>query len=113
MPVGLWCHPQVLTGLGATGVEVIIVIVDRRCVEPHPLVPVIQVASRASLADADVYFTSDATDAEDDDVSVQHRWQRALVHAIVSTVERTSLPKLFGTGFTNMQISRGDYGISL
>eukprot|EP00041_Stephanoeca_diplocostata_P035069 m.1224730 g.1224730 ORF g.1224730 m.1224730 type:complete len:1106 (-) comp24627_c0_seq5:2169-5486(-) len=107
---------EVLTGLGATGVEIIVVLVDKRCVEPHPLVPVVQVATHGALADADVFFTRDAAagcDAVDSDAKTQQRWQRSLVHAIVDTAERTSLPKLFGTGFTNMQISRGDYGISL
>ncbi len=47
---------EVAVGLGASGVEVIVVGVTGHAIEAHPLVPVIQVAIGAPVVDVDLVF---------------------------------------------------------
>lgn len=103
-----------MTGLGATGVEVIIAYVDGNCVEPHPFIPVVQIATDPSLKDADVVFDLASQEAADLDPDAQTQvWCSQVLEAVVAAASRLRLPKLFGTGCSNLQIARGRKGISM
>lgn len=99
---------EVITGLGATGVEIIVLYVANTAIEPHPFIPVIQATTNPSSKDTDISL-ADATDG-----SISRTvWSKSILEAIVSTATRTSIPKLFNSGCSNIQISRGENGISL
>lgn len=95
---------ELLTGLGATGVEVMIAFVEGSCVEPHPLVPVIQVTHAGMMKDADFKFDMAASECDE---------AQRLAELVQAVCERATVPKLFNSACTNIQISRGRKGVSL
>ena len=108
---------ELLTGIGGTGIEVIIAYVGDRCVEAHPMLPVLQVGT----ARADGAATDDSIDlvlptsggGSEADQTV-HRDQ--LLKQIVLIANRSTgggAPKLFGSEFVNFQMTRGSTAVSL
>lgn len=102
-------HPvELLTGLAATGVDIIIALVSGNApLPPHPLVPVIQVAAASEgcaqmSLDLDVVLQGDA----DAGASV-------LAARVVSCANREQLPKLFNSGLADFQLARAAMAVSL
>jgi hypothetical protein len=101
-------HPvEIVTGLGASGVEIVVAYVGHVPVQGHPLVPVIQVAEAGDLppgaeADLDLVLTGTA----------QAR-AGAIVACIADVVAQRHTPRRFGQGNIDFQIARGLIGISL
>jgi altronate dehydratase len=98
---------EILTGLGATGVEVMICHTDRNPVQAHPLIPVLQVTTNAKTArmcgdDLDLILDLDPK-----------AWPDRLLDRIAETVSREYVPRLSGRDYTGFQITRGPFGISL
>jgi altronate dehydratase len=96
---------ELLTGLGATGVEVMVAFVEGSCVEPQPLVPIIQTTHTGAMKDVDFKFDFDKADEETE--------AQRLADYIMRVYERDTVPKLFNSACTHVQISRGMKGISL
>ena len=96
---------ETLTGLCATGVEVILAHVGVRPLQAHPLVPMLQVSSGVDVADVDHVLDPANPDqaASTDD----------LLDLVLQVASRRVTPKLFGQGYTDFQVTRGLTGISL
>lgn len=104
-------HVETLTGLGATGVEVMLAHVTNRFLQGHPLIPLLQIAATpnlsSSLACDDLDLLLDATDATPDAMSEK------ILDSVLQVASRELRPKLFGCGNTDFQMTRGFLGVSL
>jgi altronate dehydratase len=95
---------ETLTGLGATGVEIMLAHVSGPPMQAHPMIPLLQVASGAETdwsADMDLMLADDAS------------WTEAILPLVLSVASRTYVPKLYEQGNTDFQVSRGLLGISM
>jgi altronate dehydratase len=101
-------HPvEALTGLGASGVDVILAYVGAHPVQGHPLTPVLQIAAADDCPpdvalDLDVVLAGDAA-----------AWPDVLLARIGELAAHTYAPKGFRQGNIDFQITRGLLGISL
>ena len=98
---------ETLTGLGATGVEIILSHVDGRARQGHPLVPVLQVGCDRSphdpgVSDLDLVLSGD-----------RDTWTERLLGRIVEVLDGEYRPRSSELGNTDFQFSRGPLGISL
>ncbi len=96
---------ETLTGLGATGVELMLAYVTDHPRQVHPMVPLLQVTSASAGApsvDVDLALTAPAAS-----------WTDALLRLLLDTASRAYTPKLYAQGNTDFQVSRGLLGISL
>jgi altronate dehydratase len=97
---------EMLTGLGASGAEVFLALVDDHPMPAHPMIPLLQVTS-----DADAYQTYRADlDALLTDTPFQ---AEHLLDLLVDTLARRSLPRLSTSGNVGFQITRGLLGVSM
>jgi altronate dehydratase len=99
---------ETFTGLGATGVAVMLAHVTGNPVQAHPLIPLIQVTADERTGkrfgrDLDVVLSG--TDPEP--------MARALLDKLAEVASRQYVPKLFGAGNTDFQLTRGLLGLSL
>ncbi|MAE63159.1 MAG: altronate hydrolase [Phycisphaeraceae bacterium] len=95
---------ETLTGLGATGVEVMLGHVAERSLQAHPMVPLIQATTGSVLDDADEILDAGS--------SAQNRAER-LLQRVLNVASRDYRPKLSERGYSDFQVSRGLLGISL
>jgi len=98
---------ETVTGLGGTGVELILAGVDGAAVQGHPMIPMLQVGSVSSVASR-----------EDHDLDVvlghdQDQAATALLNCIAETLSHRYQPKLAAFGNVRFQLTRGDLGVSL
>jgi altronate dehydratase len=100
---------ETLTGLGATGVEVILVCVSKIPWQSHPLIPVLQVSTEASSDDLDVIVEKGAADSKTSATAVAS----CLLNSVIAVLTRGYTPKLFAQGNTDFQMTRGELGVSL
>ena len=104
MPTRQWS--EMLTGIGAAGVELILAHVSDHPMSGHPLLPVLQVTSNPAISPA--YETDlDAVLTEPDN------WTQQLLDLVVDTLARRYSPRLSASGDTQFQITRGLLGVSL
>jgi len=97
---------EMLTGIGAAGVELILAHVSDHPMSGHPLLPVLQVTANPDISPA--YETDlDAVLTESDD------WTQQLLDLVVDTLARRYSPRLSQSGDTQFQITRGLLGVSL
>lgn len=96
---------ETLTGLGATGVEVMIVCVTKAPWQSHPMVPVLQV-SQSPISD-DIDLIAGPRDPGPGQLS------RELLTLVIKVLTREYSPKLFAQGNTDFQMTRGLLGVSL
>ena len=104
-PSGHWV--ETLTGLGATGVEIVLAYVGNYPRQSHPLLPVLQVSAEKKLqtgygADIDLLLEGDSA-----------QWTDNILRLIVDTVSQNYRPKLYQQGNIGFQITRGLLGISM
>ena len=95
---------ETLTGLGATGVEIMLAHVSGPPLQAHPMIPLLQIASgpeTAWSADMDLLLDDDAP------------WAETILSLVLSVASRTYTPKLYAQGNTDFQVSRGLLGISM
>jgi altronate dehydratase len=105
-------HVETLTGLGATGVDVILAHVSNRMLQGHPMVPLVQVGARGECSgtaeEADLMdLTLDAEPSEPGD-----KLDRML-ERVLQVASRVYRPKAFASGNTDFQMTRGWLGVSL
>ena len=96
-----------LTGLGAAGVDVIVMIVEEKPAQGHPLVPTLQItlpgeSSSSPLDDFDLVLRGDPS-----------RWPDQFLELLLRTASCTYRPRLFTQGNIDFQITRGLLGVSL
>jgi altronate dehydratase len=99
---------EIATGLGATGVEVMLAHVAGHPLQAHRMIPLLQASSDPETLekhseDLDVL-------SEGDDAS---RWTERMLEAVAAVASREYMPKLFEAGNTDFQFTRGLLGVSM
>ncbi|MCH8881931.1 MAG: UxaA family hydrolase [SAR324 cluster bacterium] len=102
---------ETITGLGGTGVQVMLAHVTGPPLQAHPMIPLVQITADANTArkfhrDLDRVF-GEGADAEETAVS------EALLRLILDTASCTYAPKLWAEGNIDFQFTRGLLGLSL
>jgi len=98
---------ETATGLGATGVEVMLAHVSGRPLQAHRMIPLLQISSDPGTAEK--Y-------AEDLDVFLEgapSTWTEQTLETIAAVASREYTPRLFGAGNTDFQFTRGLLGVSM
>lgn len=90
---------EMLTGLGATGVEVLLTVPGERPAQGHPLVPMLQVGLGAGF---DVELASEP-----------EGWAEQLLQAVVEVAARRRVPRRFALGDVDFQLTRGLLGVTV
>jgi hypothetical protein len=97
---------ETLTGLGATGVEILLAWPGDRPAQGHPLVPIIQIAGAARAAGAaDFDLALEAEDAGS--------WAEQILRRVVEVAGRRYVPKRFKQGDVDFQMTRGLLGLTV
>jgi altronate dehydratase len=98
---------ETATGLGATGVEVMLTHVSGRPLQAHRMIPLLQVS-------ADPETTKDH--GEDLDVILEGEpstWTENLLGSVLEVASRRYTPRLYGQGNIGFQLTRGLLGVSM
>jgi len=98
------------SGLGGTGVQLMLVHIEHTPLQSHPMVPLVQIASDASLTgcflqDLDAMLDPEAGSARN--IAVQ------VLQLLCSTASGDYLPRSQLVGNTDFQLTRGLLGVSL
>ncbi|MGI9049781.1 MAG: UxaA family hydrolase [Rubrobacteraceae bacterium] len=98
---------ETATGLGATGVEVMLAHVAGRPLQSHRMIPLIQAASDPGSRedhgeDLDLLLTGDPS-----------LWTDAMLCTVLDVASRRYTPKLFAQGNIGFQFTRGLLGVSM
>lgn len=98
---------ETVTGLAATGVELILALVNDHPMQTHPLVPVIQMASTPAMLqtyanDLDLLLPDDPT-----------AWIDQILERCKQVIEHSYAPRLYQQGNIDFQFTRGLLGVSL
>jgi altronate dehydratase len=98
---------ETLTGLAATGVEMVVAYVGQQPMQSHPLTPVLQVTAEPVVqaafgADLDLLWAGDT-----------ESWLGQLLAQMVQVIERRTVPKLDQQGNIDFQLTRGLLGVTL
>lgn len=104
MPSRQW--GEMLTGLGAAGVELIVTHIGQHPIAGHPLIPTLQVTTQPQIADQ---YSSDLDGVfETDETGLQQ-----LIDLMTATLARNYIPQALTAGNTDFLITRGLFGVSL
>jgi hypothetical protein len=98
---------ELLTGLGATGAQVLLAYVADGSCQGHPFVPVIQFSSLQS-AKKTVFTELDLVLADPPST-----WLNQLHHIVTQTVTGHYIPHTIRNGNTDSQVPRGPWGFSV
>jgi altronate dehydratase len=98
---------ETATGLGATGVEVMLAHVAGHPLQAHRMIPLVQASSDPETLekhadDLDVILQKDASG-----------WTEQMLEAVAAVASREYVPKLFEAGNTDFQFTRGLLGVSM
>jgi hypothetical protein len=98
---------ETATGLGATGVEIMLSHVAGHPLQAHRMIPLLQASSdpetlQSHADDLDVLL-------EDDPSS----WADQMLRAVAAVASREYTPRLFEAGNTDFQFTRGLLGVSM
>ena len=98
---------ETATGLGATGIEVMLAHVARHPLQAHRMIPLLQASSdpetlRKHADDLDVLLEGDASE-----------WTERMLEAVAAVASREYTPRLFEAGNTDFQFTRGLLGVSM
>ena len=96
---------DILSGLGATGVDVIGTVLQDHAMQAHPFIPTIQIAMSGIAAEADV----DAVFTDEQPATIAERISALIIKAHSGHYT----PCMQNRGCTAFQISRGRLGVSL
>ncbi len=99
---------ETLTGIAATGVEILLCHTGSHPVQGHPMLPLLQITADDHVSslygeDLDLILEDQAPDA----------WADRLLQLLVDVAARQYRPKLTGRGNTDFQITRGLLGVSM
>lgn len=101
---------ETLTGLGGTGVQVILACVGDTPIQGHPMIPVLQATSDAAT-DRDFWPDMDfVMPLQEKDAGVV---AGKLLDLICDTASQVYQPRLWAAGNTDFQFTRGMLGVSL
>ena len=104
-PIEHWTES--LSGLGATGVEILLAHAGEHPVQGHPLVPLLQVSAVEGVISR---FGEDLDGAlEEGDTP----WAERLLELVLEVAARQRHPRLWERGVTDFQITRGLLGVSM
>jgi hypothetical protein len=98
---------ETATGLGATGVEVMLAHVAGHTLQAHRMIPLLQASSDPETLEK--Y-------AEDLDVLLEGEtsgWTEQMLETVGAVASREYTPKLFEAGNTDFQFTRGLLGVSM
>ena len=100
---------ETFTGLGATGVDLLLCHVGKRPLQGHPMIPLLQVSGHADVA---------SRYGRDLDLRLDFgRAPRAVAEDIASLLCATAsgdyVPRFFARGITDFQLTRGLLGVSM
>jgi altronate dehydratase len=97
---------ETATGLGATGVEVLLAHVAGRPLQAHRMIPLLQISSDPETSEK--Y-------AEDLDMVLEGApsWTGQMLEAVAAVGSREYTPRLFGAGNIDFQFTRGLLGVSM
>jgi altronate dehydratase len=98
---------ETATGLGATGVEIMLAHVAGHPLQAHRMIPLLQASSDPETLQKH---------AEDLDVILQEdvsEWTEQMLEAVAAVASREYTPKLFEAGNTDFQFTRGLLGVSM
>jgi altronate dehydratase len=104
-PTAHWV--ETLTGLGATGVDVIVAYVGEHPLQTHPMIPMLQITDRA-----DVYETF----GPDLDLWLEGspaQWPVEILARVAAIAEHAYSPQLYQLGNIDFQVTRGLLGVSM
>lgn len=97
---------ETVTGLAATGMELLAALANRRPMQAHPFVPMLQMASRpemqAHAADLDLALDASSSD-----------WTEAVLERSKQILEGGYKPRMQDQGNVDFQLTRGFFGFSL
>lgn len=97
---------ETVTGLAATGVELLVAHVARQPMQTHPLVPVVQVSADEGMEhyrhDLDLLLAGEPT-----------AWNEQILDLCKQVIEHVYAPKLYQQGNIDFQFTRGLLGVSL
>ncbi|MDQ4128259.1 MAG: UxaA family hydrolase [Actinomycetota bacterium] len=105
VPTDHWV--ETATGLGATGVEVMLAHVAGHPLQAHRMIPLVQVSSDPQTLHEH---------AEDLDVILEGEpstWTEQVLETVAAVASREYTPKLFEAGNTDFQFTRGLLGVSM
>lgn len=95
---------EILTGLGATGIETVVSYSGDFILQAHPLIPLIQIGGNGS---DDLDLTIDSTQTKPNVLA------ELILRLAAKVAAREYTPKLCSQGNTDFQITRGLFGLSL
>ncbi|MBT4503343.1 MAG: altronate hydrolase [Gemmatimonadetes bacterium] len=98
---------ETLTGLGATGMELLLAHVGEHPAQGHPLVPLMQVSSAKSMLE---HFS---TDLDLELTGPTDLWSEQLLELICRIASRQQRPRAMEQHNTDFQLTRGLLGVSM
>ena len=98
---------EIVTGLGAAGVDVMLAHVTGRPLQSHRMIPLLQATA---VADTASEHAEDLDAVLDGDPA---SWSEELLEAVLDVASRRSTPRLHGQGNTGFQLTRGLLGVSM
>jgi altronate dehydratase len=98
---------ETLTGLGATGVELILAYIGQHPMQSHPMIPLLQFSAEPAIQtqygeDLDLSLNGDPT-----------TWLDQILRRMLDIITHQYIPKLYQQGNFDFQITRGLLGVSL
>ena len=93
---------EILTGLGATAVELVLAHVEGPPLQGHAMIPLLQVTSGNEGQDFDLHLTGSPAS-----------WPNQILELVAAAASRRQAPKLFTLGNTDFQLARGLLGVSM
>jgi altronate dehydratase len=98
---------ETLTGLGATGIEILLAHVGERPMQGHPLVPLLQISAEPSVQQS---FSEDLDLALEGSPA---QWTASILQKVLTVASRQYTPKALLQGNNDFQLTRGLLGVSL
>jgi altronate dehydratase len=98
---------ETATGLGATGVEVMLAHVVGHTLQAHRMIPLVQASSDPETLEK---YSEDLDVILEEYVS---EWTKQMLEAVSAAASREYVPKLFEAGNTDFQFTRGLLGVSM
>ena len=104
-PTAHWV--ETLTGLGASGVDVIVAYVGEHPLQTHPMIPLLQITDDGQVHaaygdDLDLWLDGPAD-----------QWPTAILERIAAVAGHTYAPQLYQLGNIDFQVTRGLLGVSM